>query len=369
MTNEICAALLMKGCHTRSCSVNVNSIPRELLPQLERELWNRAMSEISEVERDALIQRVQHLSDDRLREIDEWTFMTRLYHYLILMRIERLVEFAHYGNNLNTLKTLMKAHGIDGSAKTFWSSFQTLREGYLLSLGRDAPTPEAVSYFRAVYAHVQRHPTAGPLDLRPFTDLIEVLLGVDARNRAADAAVRARVSPLDNHIWGGMTVHSIQSGYYGLFHLLTLLDLQPGQTLVDVGSGYGRVGHTLGMIWDRVNFVGYEIAPERVHAARANAERLGLGERVRYIEQDLQSPNLHLAPADVYFLFDPTTEAARLRVIEDLREKWFRGLRFRVVVISGWSNEILEDFARVPWLQEQATTLIHQYQAFIYETK
>ncbi len=62
--------------------------------------------------------------------------------------------------------------------------------------------------------------------------------------------------------------------------------LERGAVLADVGSGYGQAIITLAKAFPNSRFVGYDINERSVAHARAEAERAGVGDRVRFEQRD-----------------------------------------------------------------------------------
>jgi hypothetical protein len=71
---------------------------------------------------------------------------------------------------------------------------------------------------------------------------------------------------------------------------LALLNPNPGKTLIDPGSGDGRVAITAARRYG-CRAIGIEIDPERITLARANAERAGVSHLVTFIQGDFTKMN------------------------------------------------------------------------------
>jgi len=96
--------------------------------------------------------------------------------------------------------------------------------------------------------------------------------------------------------------------------------LRSGETVVDLGASYGRIGLYLGTKRPGVKFIGYEINPVRVAAGKQLYENLGLTDS-SLVEQDLSSPTFVLPKADVYYMYDPVNEATRKILFQKLAER------------------------------------------------
>jgi cyclopropane-fatty-acyl-phospholipid synthase len=68
-------------------------------------------------------------------------------------------------------------------------------------------------------------------------------------------------------------------------HIAAKMALEPGQTVLDIGCGWGGMALYLAAVAD-VKVVGVTLAEEQLKVARARAEYLGLGDRVEFRLQD-----------------------------------------------------------------------------------
>jgi release factor glutamine methyltransferase len=71
---------------------------------------------------------------------------------------------------------------------------------------------------------------------------------------------------------------------------LRAVDLNKDSVLVDVGTGSGCVAVTLAAILQRTRILAVDRSPEALVAAKANAERQTIADRIEFIEGDLLSP-------------------------------------------------------------------------------
>lgn len=112
----------------------------------------------------------------------------------------------------------------------------------------------------------------------------------------------------------------VQTSYPQIFTALAQLGLPRGSRLIDLGSGFGRVGLIAGLVRDDLDCIGYEYVPHRVAVAQAAANRAGIGERSRFFAQDLASETFVIPEADAYYLYDPFTESTYERVVQRIFE-------------------------------------------------
>lgn len=112
----------------------------------------------------------------------------------------------------------------------------------------------------------------------------------------------------------------VQTSYFSIIATLERLDFPAGAHLIDLGSGYGRVGLTAGLWRGDLTFTGYEFVGHRVEVANAAAERVGLKDRVRFVCQDLADRDFEIPEADLYYLFDPFCAETYQRVLKRIVE-------------------------------------------------
>lgn len=112
----------------------------------------------------------------------------------------------------------------------------------------------------------------------------------------------------------------VQTSYSTIVKVLEHLQLSEKSHLVDLGSGFGRVGLATGLWREDLRFSGYEYVGHRVDAANASAERAGVSERVRFMQQDLSAPTFQIPAADAYYLYDPFCASTYRQVSARLSE-------------------------------------------------
>jgi SAM-dependent methyltransferase len=96
------------------------------------------------------------------------------------------------------------------------------------------------------------------------------------------------------------------SGLGEILFTLERSDLGPGKTLVDLGSGLGKVV-LLAALLTGAEAYGLEIEPSLVAHARKAAAALGL-DGAHFVQGDIR--NAELPPADTYYLFIPLHRSA-----------------------------------------------------------
>lgn len=129
----------------------------------------------------------------------------------------------------------------------------------------------------------------------PLDEVFELRYELDTGMKAADSRER--------HFEG--TGLGVQTSYASILKLLPKLGLGAGARLIDLGSGYGRVGLMTGLWREDLQFTGYELVAHRVRSANASAVRAGLAPRVEFIAQDLAARDFLIPAAEAYYLYDP----------------------------------------------------------------
>lgn len=114
------------------------------------------------------------------------------------------------------------------------------------------------------------------------------------------------------------TIALLSTPYSTLEAVFQSLALAPGTQVVDLGSGYGRVGFYLALRLPAVLFSGYEVVAGRVAEAARVASQLGLSQ-LSFRCQDLADPALRLLRADVYFMYQPVNDETQERLLLQLQ--------------------------------------------------
>lgn len=120
-------------------------------------------------------------------------------------------------------------------------------------------------------------------------------------------------------------------------------DMQFERLIVDLGSGTGRLGLLIGFLYPRLQFIGLEIDRDRTAVAQAAAQRWGIQDRVKFVQQDLTDLGAKIPTADAYFVFGPTNSLeTNYLVIQRLRKELGSGHRYSVYTHHPQTKEILQ---------------------------
>lgn len=99
--------------------------------------------------------------------------------------------------------------------------------------------------------------------------------------------------------------------------VLDLAAVKPGDVVYDLGSGDGRIVIAAAREYG-ARAVGVEIDPALVAESRAAARRLGLGERARFVEQDLFQTDLREATVVTLYLSPDVNRRLRPKLLAEL---------------------------------------------------
>lgn len=124
--------------------------------------------------------------------------------------------------------------------------------------------------------------------------------------------------------WAGLPIQALMTPYTELRFILEQLKPQPGETIVDLGAAYGRMGFVLARHFPRSRFIGYELDRARVAEGRRGLEKflssVGVPETAIRLEvADLEDPRFRMPEAEYYFIYDYGTRAAIEKTLDDLR--------------------------------------------------
>ena len=110
----------------------------------------------------------------------------------------------------------------------------------------------------------------------------------------------------------------VQSGYSTILLALNRMEAPIGSTVVDLGSGYGRVGLVCSLIRPDIKFLGYEYVPHRVDISNNATAAFGLEESLRFKVQDLSLKSFSVPIADFYYLYDPFSEETYKYILDQI---------------------------------------------------
>jgi SAM-dependent methyltransferase len=170
---------------------------------------------------------------------------------------------------------------------------------------------------------------------------------LDARIGLSPSAAEPRASLGDLLVtYGQHRLDRADIPYSNLRDLFRLLDLPAGATLLDLGSGYGRVAF-YGHLLRGARVCGIELVRERVDEARRAQQRLGL------LDLDFRCGDAATADwpeTNYYCVLNAFIPSVLPRVVDRLEEI----ARHRRIVIASVATSNLT-FDRLPWLEKIAS--------------
>ncbi|RSB97804.1 class I SAM-dependent methyltransferase [Bordetella bronchiseptica] len=100
--------------------------------------------------------------------------------------------------------------------------------------------------------------------------------------------------------------------------MLEMADVTAQDTVIDLGSGDGRIA--IAAVRDRGarSATGVDIDPERIAEARANAKKAGLADRVTFVQQDLFDTDISKATVLTMYLLPDVNLKLRPRILNSL---------------------------------------------------
>lgn len=173
---------------------------------------------------------------------------------------------------------------------------------------------------------------------------LDRLLGINVDRVAAVVRKRIDGDPelRGKWCWQESGADVTQTRYEDLVALAR--SLRSGEHIVDLGSGFGRLGFVLGLLRPNVRFTGLEIVRERVIESARATEALGLDRSVAHEHADLEHDPVPVA--DSYFLFFSFPEQTAGHVLRQLRDI-ARRRPISIIVHGMWPGQDLDE---VPWL-------------------
>ena len=187
---------------------------------------------------------------------------------------------------------------------------------------------------------------------------LDAVLGLDVERVGKEVQKTLPDDPGRPGPYGGELVwqkkhfeRALMTRYHDFIMLFDRLNLQPGRIFADMGSGFGRAGFILDVLYPGVEFVGYEIVGPRVDAANRVKTGLQFSDNIQFIQQNLGAPGFTPIAADffyVYFSFNEKTGEKVLADLEAIAEK----KHFKLILKKGMRGF---DDKKTPWLQKEET--------------
>src|SRR5258705_13717152 len=100
--------------------------------------------------------------------------------------------------------------------------------------------------------------------------------------------------------------------------MLDLAQVKAGETVIDLGSGDGRIMIEAATKYGARGF-GVEIDPLLVKRSNENARRAGVADRVKFLQQDLFKTDFHEANVLTLYLLPDGNLALRPKILAELK--------------------------------------------------
>jgi precorrin-6B methylase 2 len=118
--------------------------------------------------------------------------------------------------------------------------------------------------------------------------------------------------------WSHLNTQQFQTPYCEIRNILEKLRPQEGQTLIDLGCGYGRFAFVLQKHFPRVSFRGFEVSELRIKIAKERFNFHQLSNSVLEL-QDISQKEFKIPHASIYFLFDFGHNESIIQVLQKLQ--------------------------------------------------
>lgn len=136
------------------------------------------------------------------------------------------------------------------------------------------------------------------------------------------------------------------TSYYRLHSILKKLNPLPGQTVIDIGSGFGRMGFLIFILYPEVKFIGYEILKERFAESKRVARSLNLPDEIKFIHAHVGKEHFELASAEFYFIYDSLTPQSLNKTLENL----YKVSQNKKIKIAVSGIFVFNTLQTIPWL-------------------
>ena len=126
----------------------------------------------------------------------------------------------------------------------------------------------------------------------------------------------------DSNSWVGLEPEILQTPYSEILEFLSHLGSFKPSSIIDLGSGYGRVALVMKALFKQCEFIGYEIHHQRAQEGNRVFKSLEL-ENCHIQATDILKEDFLLPDSDVYFIYDFTDPHDQKRILNQLSDKVF----------------------------------------------
>jgi tRNA A58 N-methylase Trm61 len=165
--------------------------------------------------------------------------------------------------------------------------------------------------------------------------------------------------------WRGVPVQTIMTPYIEIRLILNKIKPGKGETVIDLGCGYGRIGFVMATHYPDVKFVGYEYVDERVLEAQRILE-LKKYKNINFIHADLSKDDFVPQAAQYYFIYDFGSKKAIEKTLNDLKTI-AKSQKITVVARGRSSRDTIQN--GYPWLTDIIKPLHFEQFSFYYSAE
>ena len=101
--------------------------------------------------------------------------------------------------------------------------------------------------------------------------------------------------------------------------MLKLAGVKAGDIVYDLGSGDGRIPITAVQKFGATRAIGIDIDPQRIKEANENAQKAGVTDKVRFLNQDLFTSNFSEASVVTLYLLPSLNEKLKPKLMAELK--------------------------------------------------
>jgi precorrin-6B methylase 2 len=101
--------------------------------------------------------------------------------------------------------------------------------------------------------------------------------------------------------------------------MLKMAGVKAGDIVYDLGSGDGRIPIAAVQKFGATRATGIDIDPQRIKEANENAQKAGVTDKVRFLNQDLFTSNISDATVVTLYLLDSLNEKLRPKLLAELK--------------------------------------------------
>jgi hypothetical protein len=163
--------------------------------------------------------------------------------------------------------------------------------------------------------------------------------------KTEETEAKLKKSPTQQ-LWVDLPVQAMLTPYTEIREILEKFDSEKPIKLIDLGSGYGRIGFVIARHFPNWKFIGYELVEERVIRAREALAKNPCA-RISFEVTDLTKSRPEVG--DVFFIYDYGTRRAIEKTLQDLKDI----AQAKKIIVIGRGRASRDAIERQhPWLSQ-----------------